>query len=458
MDRAAWPVTPGSGPVALPCIERFPLAADRPRIGASGSDLKRRRNMMRISRSAALALFAMSLPPGPAQADVVTDWNQTTVQVAVAGVPNPQRQQRVAAMAHAAVHDAVNSIAPRYHAYAVRVSPSGEASLEAAAVQAAYGVLIRLLPGQAATLDAARASSLSGIPDGPVKDAGLAVGEAVAARIVALRSTDGSGVDGTYTFGSGPGEYQATPPTFGNPAVPAWGLVTPFVLKRGDQFRPEGPPSLGSDRWAEDFNETKRLGSADSSVRTAEQTEIALCDAEGSLPMWNRVARTVSAQRGTDLVDNARLFALLNLDMADATIATWDGKYTYRFWRPVTAIRAADTDGNDGTEADPAWTPLRPTPLHPEYPSAHAVVSTSAAEVLTGLFGAHTPFSTTTSTCPAGVVRSYDSFRALAQEAGDSRIFIGFHFRTSVRHGARLGRQVGHWTLRRSLRPLHDCR
>src|SRR5262245_18756378 len=134
MDRAAWPVTPGSGPVALPCIKRFPLAADRPRVGASGSDLKRRRNMMRISWSAALALFAISLPPGPAQADVVTDWNQTTVQVAVAGVPNPQRQQRVAARAHAAVHDAVNSIAPRYHAYAVRFSPSGEASLEAAAV------------------------------------------------------------------------------------------------------------------------------------------------------------------------------------------------------------------------------------------------------------------------------------------------------------------------------------
>ncbi len=411
-----------------------------------------------ISVAAAEALLALFTLPVPARADVVTDWNLTTLQVAAAARLNPQRQQRVPAMVHAAMHDAVNSVAPRYQPYAVQVAPSGEASMEAAAVQAAYGVLIRLLPAQAGTLDAARSSSLSRIPDGAPKEEGLAVGEGVAAQIVALRSTDGSDVDGTYTFGSDPGEYQRTPPTFGDPAVPAWRFVTPFVLKRGDQFRAEGPPSLSSDEWAEDFNETKKLGSTDSGARTAEQTQIALCGAEGSLPMWNRVARTVSAQRNTDLVDDARLFALLNLAMADATIACWDSKYAYRFWRPVTAIRAADTDGNDATEADPAWTPLRPTPLHPEYPSAHACVSNAAAEVLTRFFGKDAPFSTATSTCPAGVVRSYDGFRALADEIGDSRIYIGFHFRTSVRHGANLGRQVGHWTFHRSLQPLQDRR
>jgi hypothetical protein len=407
--------------------------------------------------AAAVALLALSTLAVPAHADVVTDWNLTTVQVAAAaGVA--QRQHRVAAMVHVAMHDAVNSIAPRYHAYAVRIRPSAEASMEAAAVQAAYGVLIRLLPSQAATLAAARSSSLSSIPDGPVKEAGLAVGEAVAAQIVALRSADGSGVDGTYTFGSGPGEYQATPPTFGSPAVPAWPFVTPFVLKRGNQFRPDGPPSLDSDQWAEDFNETKQLGRVDSSVRTAEQTEIALCGAEPALPMWNRVARMVSAQRNTGLVENARVFALLNLAMVDATIAVWDGKYTYRFWRPVTAIRAADTDGNEATEADPAWTPLRPTPLHPEYPSAHAGVSNAAAEVLTRLFGRDTAFSTATSTCPAGVVRSYDSFRAMADEIGESRIYIGFHYRFSIHDGAILGRHVGRWTFHQALRPLRDCR
>ena len=408
---------------------------------------------MRSPGAAAVALLALSTLSVPAQADVVTDWNLTTVQVAAAaGVP--QRQQRVAAMVHAAVHDAVNSVAPRYHAYAVRIRPSADASIEAAAVQAAYGVLIRLLPAQAATLDAARSSSLSGIPDGSVKDEGLAVGDAVAAQIVALRSTDGSAVDGTYTFGSGPGEYQRTPPTFANPAVPAWRFVKPFVLRRGDQFRAEGPPSLGSDEWAADFNEVKRLGRVDSTERTAEQTEIALCGAEPALPMWNRIARSVSAQRQTGLVENARLFALLNLAMVDANIAVWDGKYTYRFWRPVTAIPLADTDGNDATEADPAWTPFRPTPLHPEYPSAHASVSGAAATVLTSFFGRHTAFSTTTSTCPAGVVRSYASFHALADEIGDSRIYIGFHFRSSIRHGAKLGRHVGQWTLHRSLQPL----
>lgn len=402
----------------------------------------------------AVALLALISLSGPVRADVVTDWNLTTLQAAAAASLNPQRQHRVAAMVHAAIHDAVSSVAPRYEAYAVHVSPSGEASIEAATVQAAYGVLIRLLPGQAAMLDGARSASLSQIPDGPVKEEGLAVGEAVAGRIVALRSTDGSDVDGTYVFGSGPGEYQRTPPTFGNPAIPAFRFVKPFVLKRGDQFRAEGPPSLSSDEWAADFNETKRLGSVDSSERTAEQTEIALCGAEPALPMWNRVARSVSAQKQTTLVDNARLFALLNLAMVDADIAVWDSKYTYRFWRPVTAIPLADTDGNDATEADPAWTPLRPTPLHPEYPSAHAFVSTAAAEVLTRFFGKHTAFSTATSTCPAGVVRSYPSFLAMADEIGDSRIYIGFHFRSSIRDGAHLGRQLGHWTYHRFLQPL----
>ena len=413
---------------------------------------------MRRNLKGAVGLLALISLPGPVRADVVTDWNLTTLQAATAVSPN-QRQHRVAAMVHAAMHDAVNSVAPRYEAYAVRVSPSGEASIEAAAVQAAYGVLIRLLPGQAALLDGARSASLSQIPDGPVKEEGLAVGEAVAGRIVALRSTDGSDVNGSYTFGSGPGEYQRTPPSFADPAVPAWRLVKPFVLRRGDQFRAEGPPSLDSDEWAADFNEVKQLGRMDSAVRTAEQTEIALCGAEPPLPMWNRVARSMSAQKGTGLIENARLFSLLNLAMMDATIAVWDSKYTYRFWRPVTAIPLADTDGNDATEADPAWTPLRPTPLHPEYPSAHAGVSNSAAEVLTRFFGKHTAFSTATSTCPAGVVRSYDSFQDLADEIGDSRIYIGFHFRSSIRDGANLGRQVGHWTFSRALQPLkhHQC-
>ncbi|HYU40876.1 MAG TPA: vanadium-dependent haloperoxidase [Vicinamibacteria bacterium] len=406
-------------------------------------------------RMGAVGLLALISLPGPVRADVVTDWNLTTLQAAVAAGVN-QRQQRVAAMVHAAMHDAVNSVAPQYEAYAVQVSPSGEASIEAAAVQAAYGVLIRLLPGQAAMLDAARSASLSQIPEGPVKEEGLAVGEAVAGQIVALRSTDGSDVQGTYTFGSGPGEYQRTPPTFGNPSIPAWRFVTPFVLNRGDQFRAEGPPRLDSDEWAADFNEVKRLGSVDSAARTAEQTEIALCGAEPALPMWNRVARSVTAQRQTGLVENARLFALLNLAMVDATIACWDSKYTYRFWRPVTAIPLADTDGNDATEADPAWTPLRTTPLHPEYPSAHACFSGAAAEVLTSFFGKDTAFSTATSTCPAGVVRTYDGFQALADEIGDSRIYIGYHFRSAIRHGANLGRQVGHWTSHRFLQPLED--
>src|SRR3989454_2904294 len=237
----------------------MPPSRSRPwRHRRTGSALKRRRQMRRnlesqaslwalaAGRMGAVGLLALISWPGPVRADVVTDWNLTTLQAAAAGL-NPQRQQRVAAMVHAAVHDAVNSVAPRYEAYAVQVSPSGEASIEAAAVQAAYGVLIRLLPAQSTMLAAARSASLSQIPDGPAKEEGLAVGEAVAGQMVALRSTDGSDVDGTYAFGSGPGEYQRTPSTFGNPAIPAFRFVKPFVLKRGDQFRAEGPPSLDSD-------------------------------------------------------------------------------------------------------------------------------------------------------------------------------------------------------------------
>src|SRR4029450_11117469 len=275
---------------------------------------------MRVVATTVMAvLLGLISLPAPARGDVVTDWNLTMLQAAAAaGVTPPQRQHRVAAMVHAAVHDAVNSVTPLYEAYAVRVPLSEGASIEAAAVQAAYGVLIRLLPSQAAMLTAARSASLATIPDGPAKDQGLAVGDTVAAQIVLLCSTDGSGVDGTYTFGTGPGEYQRTPPAFANPAVPAFRFITPFVLKSGSQFRVEGPPSLDSDEWAEAFNETKRPGRIDSIDRTPEQTTIALCDAEPPLPMWNRVARTVSAEKNLGLIDNARLFALVNLAMIDA--------------------------------------------------------------------------------------------------------------------------------------------
>ena len=242
----------------------------------------RSRSRLRVTATIAIAvLLALISLPAQARADVVTEWKLTMLQaLAAAGLNPPQRHHRVAAMVHVAVHDAVNSITPRYEAYAVRVSQSAGASIEAAAVQAAYGVLIRLFPAQAAMLNATRSSSLSTVPDGPAKDQGVAVGDVVAAQIVVLRSADGSSVDGTYTFGTGPGEYQPTPPTFSNPAIPAWRFVTPFVIERSSQFRTEGPPSLNSDEWAEDFNETKRLGRIDSIDRTPEQTTIALCGAE----------------------------------------------------------------------------------------------------------------------------------------------------------------------------------
>src|SRR5262245_59767300 len=249
-----------------------PLRPHGDRVGAASSISNRgRRKMTRNHTSHAglqvaaatrvgVALLALIGFSATLQADVVTDWNVITLQAAAAAGLNPQRQHRVAAMVHVAMHDAVNSVAPQYKPYSVHVLRAAHASIDAAALQAAYSVLIRLLPSQAGMLDAGRSASLSKIPPGPAKEAGVAVGEAVAGQIVLLRSMDGSDVDGTYTFRSGPGEYQRTPPTFGDPSIPAWRFVTPFVLTRGSQFRVEGPPSLSSDEWAEEFNETKRLG------------------------------------------------------------------------------------------------------------------------------------------------------------------------------------------------------
>ena len=244
------------------------------------------------------------------------------------------------------------------------------------------------------------------------------------------------------------------PPVFMPALFVAWGQVTPFVLHSGSQFRADGPPSLTSATYTADFNEVKSLGAINSATRTADQTEAALFWAENSQIHWNNIARMVAIERQNSLLENARLFALLNLAGADTSIVVFDTKYFYNSWRPITAIREADSDGNDATVADPTWTPLVATAAHPDYVSQHTAYAACAAEILASFFGTDDiSFSFTTSTAPGGVVRSYESFSQAADECGEARIWIGYHTRTAVIHGRNQGRQVGHYVFHHILLP-----
>src|SRR5207247_922781 len=286
-------------------------------------------------------------------------------------------------------------------------------------------------PSQANTFDAALAADLVGIPPGLARQ-GTEVGHEVAQQILTWRSTDGSTAVVPYTPGTNPGDWQPTPPAFLPALAPQWPYVTPFAMSAGSQFRPGPPPALDSAAYAAAFNEVKDLGRADSTTRTDEQTQIAKFWNDGlgtafAMGYWNRIAEQVATDQGLSLVQDARLFALLNIAEADAHISCWDAKYAYNLWRPVTAVRAADTDGNPDTEADANWSPLLTTPNFPSYTSAHSTLSAAAAGVLTELFGDSYHFTVGSEGLP-GVTRSFDSFEAAAQEAGRSRIYGGIHY------------------------------
>ena len=334
------------------------------------------------------------------------------------------------------------------------------ASKEAAAAQAAHDALVGLFPAQAPVLGLQLLASLQGIPDGPAKTQGVQVGRAAAQILLAVRANDGASAVVTYTPGPNPGDWQPTPPAFGPPAFPQWPAVTPFALDSGSQLRSPPPPALTSAEYTSAFKEVKELGSLTSPTRTADQTEAALfwngivTPNAGSAENWNRISQTVAVARGNTLVENARLFALVNLAVADAVIGCWDAKYTYNYWRPVTAIRAADTDDNPDTEADPTWTPLMNTPSHPSYISGHSSVAGAGSVVLAAFFGTDAvPFNYSWSGLP-GVTRSYAGFRVAAEEIAMSRIWAGFHWNFDNNAALALGRSVGAYVFRHFLRPV----
>jgi hypothetical protein len=312
-----------------------------------------------------------------AHADVITDWNDKVVATGVQARQAPFVHTRSVAIVHVAMFDAVNSIDRRYTPYRVQVSPAAGTSREAAAA-AAHFALVRLYPDQVKDFESFYQTSLAAVPDGGPKSNGIQLGEQVTAEILTLRAQDGVDAPNTYRPYTAAGTY--VPTTL--PVASSWGQVTPFALKEGSQFRPAAPVSLQSAQWAKDYNEVKKMGAKIGAERTAEQTDIARLWELTGPGLHNPIARQLAATKNLDLLDNARLFALYAMAVADSYIAVFDAKYTYNFWRPVTAVRNGDMDSNDTTERDPAWEPLIPTPMHPEYPCAHCINSAAGATVL----------------------------------------------------------------------------
>jgi hypothetical protein len=390
--------------------------------------------------------------PGAAQADAVTDWNLLMQQTVALAPSNPNLQTRWGAIVQLAVFEAVNSITGDYVPYlGTIVAPSG-ASPEAAAIAAAHRTLVTLKPVSAATLDPIRAAHLAAIPDGQAKVDGIAVGEAAALAMLALRENDGWNATVTYTPGSGPGVWQPTSNTQ-VPLLPGWGQVTPFGIESGSQFRLQAPPHLQTEKYANDYNEVKLLGRIDSAFRSQDRTDVARFYALSSPVMvWNSSARQVSAAQGKTLPQNARNFAVLAMAMADAAIAMWDTKYHYSFWRPQAAIQLGDTDDNPLTDPDPTWLPLIATPAHPSYASGHASVSGAAKAVMEDLFGKDGHNVTLVNPAvPGNVVLNYTSWDQVTDDIDDARIYGGIHFRFDQEKGAHLGMQVGKYIVKNHL-------
>ena len=385
-------------------------------------------------------LAAMLLAGTPfARADVVTDANAKAADIASRHPATPIAV-RMMAIVQVSVFEAVNAVTGRYPAYRAKLTPAPGASVDAAVAAATRTALSKVMPAQQAAIDADYQAQLATIPDGPAKAAGIAAGEQAANAIVAACADDGMMAPDMYRPATPVGVYV---PTTG-PAVPHWGKRRPWAMTRGDQFRPGPPPSLTSEAWARDYNEIKAIGGRTSTQRTPEQTAIAkFWEATAPAVYWP-VARSVATAPGRDVTDNARLFAVAGMAMDDGLIAVFDAKYTYNLWRPVTAIRNGDLDGNDATDRDPGWTPFIDTPMHPEYPCAHCIVAASLGAVLEAEIGSGaTPTLRSASSTAGGAVRTWTSVGAFTQEVAVARILDGVHYRNSTEVALAMGKKIG---------------
>jgi hypothetical protein len=381
-------------------------------------------------------------------ADMVLEWNDITLQAFRTASTPPPIASRALAIVHTAIYDAVNAIDRTHDPYAVDVLAAPSTSRDAAVAAAAHRALISLFPAQIATFDAALTASLATVPDGAAENLGVALGMNVANQMLALRAGDGSATTVPYTPGTDPGDWRPTPPANAAALLPQWANLTPFAITSSDQFSPDNIPALTSAEYTAAFNEVKSLGDINSTTRTADQTNIARFWANGggtSTPPGhlNVLAQIVAEQEGNSLSENARLFAMLNVALADAAIMSWNAKFDTDFWRPVTGIRAADTDGNAATAQDAAWTPLIVTPPFPSYVSGHSSFSGAAAAVLEHFFGTDNIAFTLPSENPLVSDRSYTSFSQAAQESADSRLYGGIHWRFDNEDGLTAGTELG---------------
>jgi len=419
-----------------------------------------------VATAVAACLLGLTLAP-PAAANEVVQWNETTMKLIEANGQIAVVSTRTLAMVHGAVHDALNAIDRKYDAYYFEGPADPSASPDAAVAAAAHTVLVGVVnsfgtPAQKAAAlalaEQAYATSIARVPAGPARNQGVAVGRAAGAAMLALRKDDGATRDAPYTPGMGPGKWRPHPnpvppnPPIANPdaalgyapsSLPGWQNVTPFTLLSASQFWLPGPPALTSATYARDFNEAKNVGGKVSAIRTEDQTQIARFWFEGP-GAWNNIARTVVTARNLDARDSARVLALMNMAMADSYIAGWKIRYVYDSWRPVTAIREGDNDGNDATAGDPTWDSHQNTPNVSDYPSTQSTFSGAAAVVLAGVLGGDQASFTVTSGKPfEGIRRSFTSFSQAARESADSRVFAGIHFRSACEDGLVLGRKVG---------------
>jgi hypothetical protein len=394
--------------------------------------------------------FAATLVASPlANADAVCDWSSKVGEIVVSARMGPPPANRVLAIANTAVYEAVNAITKRYPAEAVKLQAAPGASVDAAVAAANRTALAKLLPSQQAAIDGVYQAALAKIPDGEAKTSGIAVGEQAAVAILALRADDGAAAGETYRPQTTAGAYVPTV----IPAVPQWPQRKPWLMTSPSQFRPGPPPALTSQLWTRDFNEVKALGGKGSSQRTAEQTQIAGFWEATLPPIYNGIVLSVADVPGREVTQNARLLASVAQATDDALLAVFEAKYHYNFWRPVTAIRNGDLDGNEATQRDASWTPFIETPMHPEYPCAHCIVAAAVGTVLQAEVGTgSTPTLTTTSYLVKGAARSWTKIDDFMQEVGNARVYDGVHFRNSTEVGAAMGKQIGTLAVTKFLR------
>ena len=424
-------------------------------LGTLTSEAITGRSQIEITTLAAVPAVetGMQLSPSVLTSNAVTEWNQHAAMLSVlpASALSPIQQTRVMAIIQVAVHDAVNGITREYETYLSPGAAPDNASPDAAAIAAAYHTLKTLFGSQTPLLTTLYTASLAayGLSDA---DPGIAYGTSAAVAILALRSTDHASE----------AQFEYTAPGAGDPGVwerlnnapallPGWGNVTPFVLRSSSQFLPDPPPARDTELYARDYNEIKQIGVQNGSTRTNEQSQIALFWRASPTAIWNPVLSQVIASRDFDLSETARIFALFYLAASDSSVACWEAKYTYNFWRPQPAIRKGDLDGNGATDVDQAWTPFLPTPPHPEYPSGHTTNSTAMATILTQFFDDNPGVPIVVTIAP--ITREWSTFSEAIDEVVDARVYSGIHFRNSDEVGVKLGRQVAHFVSTHALRP-----